>query len=66
MPSYVSIIVTVVALGLMYAVCIRPMRRGKGHCAGGTRQPDEVQRLREELDQLRREQSAAGGEGVTR
>ena len=66
MPSYVSIIVTVVALGLMYAVCIRPMRRGQGHCAGGTRQPDEVQRLREELDRLRREQPAAGGEGATR
>lgn len=66
MPSYVSLIVTVVALGLMYAVCLRPMRRGQGHCAtSGARRTGDVQRLREELDQLRREHPAAG-EGLTR
>lgn len=70
MESLLPVVVAVAALGLMYLMCIRPMRRG--HCGMmpqqhasdiDTQREDEIVRLRAEIAELRQSQEASHAAG---
>lgn len=70
MESLLPALVAVAAIGLMYFVCIRPMRRGQcgmmpqqhANEARAERE-DEIARLRAEIAELRRTQESAWADG---
>lgn len=59
MTAYLPLAATIVAVALMYVVCIRPMRRKDGSChTPVSRAPgldEQIRQLREELTLLRHE-----------
>lgn len=64
MTAYLQAGVTILALALMYFVCVRPMMRKNGACHisddRGAGLDEELQRLREEVTSLRRSQGDPG------
>lgn len=72
MESLLPALIAVGAIGLMYFVCIRPMRRGQcgmmpQQHAGGTEaeREAEIARLRAEIAELRRTQESSPSAGGT-
>ena len=68
MPTWVAALIAVGAIAATYFACVRPMLRGRGHCAmtGNSGQDVELDRqvaeLREELRVLRAQDSLASGQ----
>ena len=72
MESLLPVLVAAAAIGLMYVMCIRPMRRGQ--CGMTPQQPAgeadakreaEAARLRAEIAELRRTQESSPSAGGT-
>ncbi len=69
MPTALAAVIAVAAIGATYLFCVRPMLRGRGHCApsAGPGPDAEVDRqvaaLREELRVLRAQDSLVSGRG---
>ncbi len=67
MPTALAAVIAVAAIGATYLFCVRPMIRGRGHCAPGAGLgPDaevdrQVTALREELRILRAQDSQDSG-----
>jgi hypothetical protein len=66
MPTWLTAVVAVAAIGAVYFFCMRPMRRGNCAMTGGSAQDPELARqiadLREELRVLRAEDALESGQ----
>ncbi|GAA3845310.1 hypothetical protein [Amycolatopsis tucumanensis] len=65
MSTWVAALIAVAAVTVTYFTCIRPMRRGDGHCAGSGENPEldrQIAELREEVRVLRAQDSLDAGQ----